>query len=270
MSPGPAQSFDASTRLGQVDMVLVAVGALGDQATDEVDTGAVARMLSTEFTVPAAVSTAFASVLREQGHGRIVVLSSVAGVCVRRANYLYGASKAGLDAFAQGMAEALRGSGASLMIVRPGWVATRMTEGRDPPLATTADAVAGDVVRGMERSSAIVWSPGSLRIAFALLRSCPGGCGAGCLAEPSRFRQTRLPLPREARWSSRRGDPFDEQCPFADIGARHDRVPPRGVSRTPDEPRRRTVCHAVMAKGSSRSSSWSVAASSMAMDSSDR
>ena len=60
------------------------------------------------------------------------MLSSVAGVRVRRANYVYGASKAGLDAFAQGMAEALRGSGASLMIVRPGWVATRMTDGRDP------------------------------------------------------------------------------------------------------------------------------------------
>ncbi len=165
---------DASTRLGQVDMVLMATGVLGEQANDEVDPGAVARILSTNFTGPAAVLAAFASVLREQGHGRIVVLSSVAGVRVRRANYVYGASKAGLDAFAQGMAEALRGSGASLMIVRPGWVATRMTEGRDPaPFATTADAVAADVVRGMERSSAIVWSPGSLRIVFAVLSVLP-------------------------------------------------------------------------------------------------
>ena len=67
---------------------------------------------------------AFAAVLRAQGHGRIVVLSSVAGVRVRRSNFVYGASKAGLDAFATGLAEALRGTGASLMIVRPGWVAT--------------------------------------------------------------------------------------------------------------------------------------------------
>ena len=105
----------------------------------------------------------------------MVVLSSVAGVRVRRANYVYGASKAGLDAFAQGMAEALRGSGASLMIVRPGWVATRMTEGRDPaPFATTADAVAADVVAGMERSAAGgVVARRPLRLVFAVMRLVP-------------------------------------------------------------------------------------------------
>ncbi len=167
---------DASTRLGQVDMVLVATGVLGDQSRDEVDPEAVARVLSTNSTGPAAVLAAFAAVLRQQGHGRIIVLSSVAGVRVRRANYIYGASKAGLDAFAQGLAEALRGSGASLMIVRPGWVATRMTKGRDPaPFATTREAVAADVIAGMERSSAVVWSPGSLRLVFAMLRLLPGG-----------------------------------------------------------------------------------------------
>ena len=102
------------------------------------------------------------------------MLSSVAGLRVRRSNYIYGASKAGLDAYAQGLAEALRGSGVSLTIVRPGWVATRMTEGRTPaPLATTPDAVAADVVAGMERGASIVWSPGSLRLVFALLRLLP-------------------------------------------------------------------------------------------------
>ena len=131
-------------------------------------------MLTTNFTGTAAVMTAFAAVLRNQGHGRMVVLSSVAGVRVRRANYVYGASKAGLDGFAQGMAEALRGSGASLMIVRPGWVATRMTAGRDPaPFATTPDAVAADVVAGMERSTPVVWSPRPLRLVFAVMRLLP-------------------------------------------------------------------------------------------------
>ena len=118
--------------------------------------------------------TAFADVLRTQGHGRMVVLSSVAGVRVRRANYVYGASKAGLDGFAQGMAESLRGSGASLMIVRPGWVATRMTEGLEPaPFATTPEAVAADVVAGMERSTPVVWSPRPLRLVFAVMRLLP-------------------------------------------------------------------------------------------------
>jgi decaprenylphospho-beta-D-erythro-pentofuranosid-2-ulose 2-reductase len=165
---------DSSTRLGQVDLVLVAAGMLGNQASDESDPEAVARVLTTNFTGTAAIMTAFASVLRHQGQGRMVVLSSVAGVRVRRANYVYGASKAGLDGFALGMAEALRGSGASLMIVRPGWVATRMTEGLDPaPFATTPEAVAADVVAGMERSTPVVWSPRPLRLVFAVMRLLP-------------------------------------------------------------------------------------------------
>jgi len=165
---------DASTRLGQVDLVLVAAGMIGDQAKDEAVPEAVARVFSTNCTGPASVLASFAAALRQQGHGRIIVLSSVAGVRVRRANYIYGASKAGLDAYAQGMAEALRGSGVSLTIVRPGWVATRMTEGRTPaPLATTPDAVAADVVSGMERGASVVWSPGSLRLVFAVLRLMP-------------------------------------------------------------------------------------------------
>jgi decaprenylphospho-beta-D-erythro-pentofuranosid-2-ulose 2-reductase len=165
---------DSSTRLGQVDLVLVAAGMLGNQASDESDPEAVARVLTTNFTGTAAIMTAFASVLRHQGQGRMVVLSSVAGVRVRRTNYVYGASKAGLDGFALGMAEALRGSGASLMIVRPGWVATRMTEGLDPaPFATTPEAVAADVVAGMERSAPVVWSPRPLRLVFAVMRLLP-------------------------------------------------------------------------------------------------
>lgn len=171
----PGVVGDATARLGQVDLVLVAAAVLGDQAEDEDDPAAVARVFTTNTAGPAAVMAAFSVVLANQGHGLMVVLSSVAGVRVRRSNYLYAASKAGLDAFAQGMADALRGSGASLMIVRPGWVATRMTRGMAPPrFATTIDAVAADVVAGMERSAAVVWSPALFRCVFAVMRFVPG------------------------------------------------------------------------------------------------
>lgn len=169
-----AFAADAASRLGQVDLVLVAAGVLGDQETDAADPVRTAHVLETNCTGPAAAMTAFAGLLRRQGHGRIVVLSSVAGVRVRRANYVYGASKAGLDGFAQGMADALVGSGASVTIVRPGWVATRMTAGREPgPFATTPEAVAADVVRGLERGTAVVWSPAMLRAVFGVLRLLP-------------------------------------------------------------------------------------------------
>jgi len=169
-----ALAEDAARRLGQVDLVLVAAGVLGDQDSDEHDPGAVARLLGVNTAGTAAALTAFAEVLRRQGQGRLVVLSSVAGVRVRRANYVYGASKAGLDAFARGMAESLRGTGAALTIVRPGWVATRMTAGRPPaPFATTPDAVAADVVAGLERGAPVVWSPPALRLVFGALRLAP-------------------------------------------------------------------------------------------------
>src|SRR5271169_6257308 len=88
---------DCAGRLGQVDLVVVAAGVLGDQPTDEHDPEATARVLSTNTVGPAAAMVAFADILRVQGAGRIVVLSSVAGVRVRRSNFVYGASKEGLD-----------------------------------------------------------------------------------------------------------------------------------------------------------------------------
>lgn len=165
---------EVADRLGQVDLVLVAAGILGDQETDAADPVAAHRVLETNCSGPAGVLTAFVNVLKGQGQGRIVVLSSVAGVRVRPANYVYGASKAGLDGFALGMAGALSGSGVSVMVVRPGWVATRMTAGRAPaPFATTADAVAADVIRGLERRAEVVWSPPVLRAVFAGMRVLP-------------------------------------------------------------------------------------------------
>jgi decaprenylphospho-beta-D-erythro-pentofuranosid-2-ulose 2-reductase len=165
---------EASSWLGQVDLVLAAAGVLGPDDPLGAGPGEVAEVFGANCTGPAALAGAFARLLRDQGQGRLVVLSSVAGVRVRRANFLYGASKAGLDAFAQGLAMALEGSGASVMIVRPGWVATRMTEGRPPaPFATAPDAVARDVLTGLERGAAVVWSPPVLRGVFATMRLLP-------------------------------------------------------------------------------------------------
>lgn len=165
---------EATADLGDVDLVVVAAGILGDHDRAAIDPVATAAVLDTNCTGPAAAMTAFADVLRRQGHGRLVVLSSVAGVRVRKANYVYGASKAGLDGFAQGLADTLVGSGASVVIVRPGWVATRMTAGMEPgPMATTAEAVAADIVTGLRRGAPVIWSPAALRFVFAVLKQLP-------------------------------------------------------------------------------------------------
>lgn len=166
----------ATATLGQVDLVVMAAGILGPDGPEPPSVSATAELFGSNCTGPAALLAAFAKVLTEQGHGRLVVLSTVAAVRVRRANYPYGASKAGLDAFAQGLSMALEGTGASVVIVRPGWVATRMTEGRAPaPFATTSDAVARDVVTALERGTSVVWSPSVLRLVFGGLKFLPRG-----------------------------------------------------------------------------------------------
>jgi decaprenylphospho-beta-D-erythro-pentofuranosid-2-ulose 2-reductase len=157
-----------------VDLVLVAVGELGHQEEDEADPERVAAMVTVNFTWPAAALSRAAAVLTQQGHGRIIVLSTVAGYRVRRSNYVYGSAKAGLDGFALGLGEALRGSGVALHIVRPGFVRTKMTVGRPAaPFAVGPDRVASDIVRGVERGQSVIWSPGMLRWVFSVLRLLP-------------------------------------------------------------------------------------------------
>ena len=161
---------------GDVDLVLMAVGSLGEQSRDELEPDRVAEEMTVNLTWPAAALAAVAGRLREQGHGRIVVLSSVAGGRVRRANYIYGSGKAGLDAYAIGLSEALRGSGVRVQVVRPGFVRTRMTEGRAPaPLAVDASAVAAAVLRGLETNRPVVWVPAALGPLFLVLRHLPQG-----------------------------------------------------------------------------------------------
>jgi decaprenylphospho-beta-D-erythro-pentofuranosid-2-ulose 2-reductase len=167
-----AACFDAAGEA--VDLVVLAVGDLGDPEKDEDSPERVAHMLTVNATWPAAALTAAAMQLRAQGHGRIVVLSSVAGYRVRRANFVYGSAKAGLDAYAVGLGEALRDSGVSVHVVRPGFVRTKMTEGRPvAPFAVGPERVAADVVRGIERGQAVIWSPPLLRWVFPALRLLP-------------------------------------------------------------------------------------------------
>jgi decaprenylphospho-beta-D-erythro-pentofuranosid-2-ulose 2-reductase len=167
-----ARCFDAAE--GRVDMVVVAVGALGEQQEDERTPNRISEMLTVNYTWPAAALGAVGARLQAQGAGRIVVLSSVAGVRVRRANYLYGSAKAGLDGYAVGLAESLRGSGVVVHVVRPGFVRTKMTAGRpEAPFTTTPDAVAAEVVRGIELGRAVIWAPPLLRWVFGVFRLLP-------------------------------------------------------------------------------------------------
>ena len=161
-------------RFGVPSTVVVAFGVLGDQATAERDPGAAVAVVHTDYVAHVHVLTLLANRLREAGRGTIVVFSSVAGVRVRRANYVYGSAKAGLDGFASGLADALHGSGVRLVLVRPGFVIGRMTPGMSPaPLSSTPAQVADAVVAALASGRDVVWVPGVLRPAFAGMRLLP-------------------------------------------------------------------------------------------------
>lgn len=159
---------------GPVGVLVLAFGVLGDQARAESDAAHAVAVVHTDYLAQVSVLTHAARLLRAQGSGHLVVFSSVAGARVRRANYVYGSAKAGLDGFACGLADALHGSGVHLLLVRPGFVVGRMTAGMDPaPFSSTPAQVADAVARGLRRRSGPVWVPGALRPLFAALRYVP-------------------------------------------------------------------------------------------------
>jgi decaprenylphospho-beta-D-erythro-pentofuranosid-2-ulose 2-reductase len=157
-----------------IDAVLVAFGVLGDQRSMESDARAARALIETNFLDAVSVIIPVVERLRAQGHGTLVVLSSVAAERPRRSNFIYGASKAGLDAFAQGLGDALGETGVDVMVVRPGFVRTKMTAGLEPaPLSTTPEAVAQAIVEGLRRGAHTVWVPPVLRSVMSIVRHLP-------------------------------------------------------------------------------------------------
>ena len=163
-------------RFGDIDLVLLSFGVLGEQSAAEKDTEAALEVARTNYLGSVSVLLPLARRMREQGHGSIVVLSSVAAERGRRSNFVYGSSKAGLDVFCQGLGDRLHEDGVRVLIVRPGFVRSKMTAGLDPvPLSTTPEAVAGAILAGLDRSAEVVWVPPVLRWVMSGLRHLPRG-----------------------------------------------------------------------------------------------
>jgi decaprenylphospho-beta-D-erythro-pentofuranosid-2-ulose 2-reductase len=159
---------------GIPDLVIAATGILIPQERAEDDVRLAASMIETNFTGHVTVLLAFGEHMRRRGSGTIVVLSSVAAVRPRKFNAVYGAAKAGLDAFAQGFADELHGTGVRLLLVRPGFVTGRMTEGMAPaPMATTPQAVGAAVAAALRGKKSTVWVPAPLALLATAMRFVP-------------------------------------------------------------------------------------------------
>jgi NAD(P)-dependent dehydrogenase (short-subunit alcohol dehydrogenase family) len=192
---------------GPIGTAVLAFGILGDQARAEKDPGHAAAIVHTDFVAQVSLLTVLANAMQSACAGSIgderlarrasigderlarrasigderlarrasiVAFSSVAGVRVRRANYVYGSAKAGLDGFCSGLADALHGSGVHLLVVRPGFVIGRMTQGMTPaPFSSTPAQVATATAGALAKRRRTVWVPWALRPVFIGMRMLP-------------------------------------------------------------------------------------------------
>lgn len=165
---------DIFAKYGDIDLVYAPVGILGSQEAFEADPAFAATAININFAGLAAACLVIAEEFRKQGHGVLAVMSTVAGVRARKDNFLYGSSKAGLDAFAQGLGDSLADVGARVMVVRPGFVHTKMTTGMSPaPFSTTPEKVADEIIEGLAKNRDIVWAPKLLGPLFFVMRLLP-------------------------------------------------------------------------------------------------
>ncbi|MFP5282019.1 MAG: decaprenylphospho-beta-D-erythro-pentofuranosid-2-ulose 2-reductase [Actinomycetes bacterium] len=169
-----AGTVEAAFAGGDIDVAVVAFGLLGDPERAWTDPEHALELAEVNYVAPVHLGVLLAGRLRRQGHGRIVALSSVAGERVRRSNFFYGSTKAGFDGFFLGLGEALRDSGVSVLVVRPGVVRSKMTEGLDPaPLSVTPEEVAEAVVDGLRHRRQLIWVPAPMRAVMSGLRHVP-------------------------------------------------------------------------------------------------
>jgi decaprenylphospho-beta-D-erythro-pentofuranosid-2-ulose 2-reductase len=177
--PDTHQAFADSVSAGGVpDLVIAATGTLVPQPDAEKDVTLAATMIEANFTGQVTTLLALGARMKARGSGTIVVLSSVAAVRPRRFNSVYGASKAGLDAFARGYADSLHGTGVRVLLVRPGFVIGRMTAGMAAaPLATTPEKVGAAVASALGSPAAggdrTVWVPPPLAGLAMAMRLIP-------------------------------------------------------------------------------------------------
>jgi len=172
----PAMLAACIDALGTIDIVLIAHGTLPDQAACERDAALAVQEFSLNATATIALLTLLANQLERQRGGTLAVITSVAGDRGRPSNYLYGSAKAAVSTFSEGLRARLFKAGAHLIDIRPGFVATPMTQGLPlpAPLVAQPDVVAKRILSGIERRRDVLYTPGFWTWIMLIIRSIPG------------------------------------------------------------------------------------------------
>jgi decaprenylphospho-beta-D-erythro-pentofuranosid-2-ulose 2-reductase len=159
---------------GDVDVAIVAFGLLGDAEELWQNQRKAVQIAEVNYTAAVSVGVLLGEKMRAQGFGQIIAMSTVAGERVRRSNFVYGSTKAGLDGFYLGLGEALREYGVRVLVIRPGQVRTRMSAHvKEAPLTVDKEYVANLAVTASAKGKELVWAPGAFRYVMMVLRHIP-------------------------------------------------------------------------------------------------
>jgi len=159
---------------GDVDVAIVAFGLLGDAEELWQNQRKAVQIAEINYTAAVSVGVLLGEKMRAQGFGQIIAMSSAAGERVRRSNFVYGSTKAGLDGFYLGLGEALKPSGVRVLVIRPGQVRTRMSAHiKEAPLTVDKEYVANLAVTASAKGKELVWAPGAFRYVMMVLRHIP-------------------------------------------------------------------------------------------------
>jgi decaprenylphospho-beta-D-erythro-pentofuranosid-2-ulose 2-reductase len=165
----------AAERLGRIDLALIAHGVLGDQEAAEANFDAAAAILHTNFISAVSLLTWLGNYCQAQRGGTLAVISSVAGDRGRKSNYVYGASKGGLNIFLDGLRNRIDRDGVQVLTIKPGFVATPMTAHVPKnALFATPDQVARGILKAVERRRDVVYVPWFWRGIMTLVCAIPG------------------------------------------------------------------------------------------------
>ncbi|HTX94636.1 MAG TPA: decaprenylphospho-beta-D-erythro-pentofuranosid-2-ulose 2-reductase [Mycobacterium sp.] len=166
--------MDQAFANGDVDVAIVAFGLLGDAEELWQNQRKAVQIAEINYTAAVSVGVLLGEKMRAQGFGQIIAMSSAAGERVRRSNFVYGSTKAGLDGFYLGLSEALRQYGVHVLVIRPGQVRTRMSAHiKEAPLTVDKEYVANLAVTAAAKGKELVWAPAAFRYVMMVLRHIP-------------------------------------------------------------------------------------------------
>jgi len=159
---------------GTVLNVFLAIGSMPDQDAMDSDPRLLIEMIDSNYSGPVALLQGLAGTFEDQRRGRIVIVGSVAGDRGRRKNYLYGSAKAGLARYAEGLRARLHPAGATVTLVKPGFVDTAMTWGVPGMfLVATPESCARAVLRAADRGVATFYVPFFWRYIMLIIQHIP-------------------------------------------------------------------------------------------------